>query len=142
MKQDQIDDLLGKGLLFRVSPDVLRANTLIKSAVNRADSAAMLQITHVTSTTVFAEVYEAFRQVGEAKWIATGYKTNNSHEASILILIEAPVKNSHRLINLDRFRKIRNKANYEGMIVPPENAKEIMDLWKDTSKELIGWIEK
>ena len=142
MRQSDIDELLHKGLLVRITPDKQKAITLITSAINRAKSAGMLEITGVTATTVFAEVYEAFRQLGDAKWLVTGYKTNNSHEASLSILIEAGITNGHKLQNLDRFRRIRNKANYEGEAIQPEAAKAILELWEKTNNELIAWIRK
>ena len=43
---------------------------------------------------------------------------------------------------LDRFRKIRNDANYRGMRVTVSQAKEILDFWDSCGKDIVQLLLK
>ena len=58
------------------------------------------------------------------------------------ILGEMKIKESVKLHKLDRFRKTKNSANYQGYKVSLEQAKEIMDFWSSCIEEMIRKIEE
>ncbi|TAL53227.1 MAG: hypothetical protein EPN86_04650 [Nanoarchaeota archaeon] len=89
---------------------------------------------------VFKSVYDAFHQLWEAKWCMLGYKPKD-HQVTLVILLNADIRNSHKLYQLDRFRRIRNDASYEGYRISIEEAAEIIRLWKEVSRDIIRWIK-
>ena len=99
----------------------------------------LIPITKESSTTVFREYYESIRQLGDAAWLSTGYEPISSHEISMEILMDLKIPNS---MKLDRFRRIRNSANYRGYIVSEEEAKEIQEFWRLCGKQIIAEIGK
>lgn len=141
MNAKDIDLLEKEGHLVKKVSDFFMADSIIKAALRSAEFGKMLPINEKTATGIFRETYEAFRQLGDAKWWLIGYEPKD-HIASMRILMSAEIKQGYRLQNLDRFRRIRNDMNYRGYSVKEEQASEIVALWDQTSSELIGWIRK
>ncbi len=142
MKKEEIDLMLSEKMIRKRSPDRFRAESLIKAALVNADFARMSPVEEKTATGIFRELYEAFRQLGDAKWWMLGYEPVDSHKASMKVLMSAEIRNSFKLQTLDRLRIIRNDANYRGELVKKEQAVEILSLWNEVSENLIKWIKK
>ena len=134
--------LISQGQLIKKSVDRFRAESLIKAALVNAEFAKRQKIDAESATGVFREMYEAFRQLGDAKWWLMGYEPIDSHKVSMKILISADISKNYKLQNIDRFRRIRNDANYRGELVKEEQALEIVSLWDEVSKDLIEWVKK
>lgn len=141
MREAKIRDLIDAGLLRRRSVDTPRINSLIESARNNASVAKEIPLTERTATIVFRELYEALRQVGDAKWWSLGYDSRG-HEPSMDILSEEDIPNKLKLHKLDRFRQIRNDANYRGYKIPLDDAEEILGVWDSCGEDLIHNILK
>ncbi len=141
MRAEKIRDLVDAGLLRKRLPDIPRINSLIESARNNASVAKEIPLTERAATIVFRELYEALRQLGDAKWWSLGYDSRG-HEPSMGILSEEDIPNKLKLHKLDRFRQIRNDANYRGYKIPLEDAEEMRDLWDSCGEDLIHNILK
>lgn len=142
MKNEEIEIMLNSGLVRKRSPDKFRAESLIKAAIVSAEFAKLYEIDDKTATGIFKEMYDAFRQLGDAKWSIMGYEPVDSHKASMKALATAEIKMGYRLQNIDMFRVIRNDVQYRGYLVKKEQASDIVSLWDDLSKELIEWVKK
>ena len=89
----------------------------------------------------FRETYESIRQLGDAKWWLLGYEPRN-HEVSMEILKEMDIKGKVRLHHLNRFKKIRNDANYCGFKVTLAQAKEVLEFWDECAEEIVSLLLK
>jgi uncharacterized protein (UPF0332 family) len=118
------------------APDILRASSLIEASEKTMDAILQMDISDATSTIIFRETYESIRQLGDARWFLIGYKPKD-HEASMSILKEESIESSAHLAKLDRFRSIRNDANYSGYMIPKEVTQEIIEFWKDCGEEIL-----
>lgn len=95
-----------------------------------------VHLTEQSAILIFRETYESVRQIGDAQWWLLGYEPRN-HEISIEILKEMDIKEKIRLNHLNRFKSIRNDANYRGFKVTVSQAKEILDFWDACANEII-----
>jgi hypothetical protein len=122
------------------SPDKARARSLFDSAESTAREITKLPLTASTATIIFRELYECIRQLGDARWWLLGY-SSETHEASMEILKEEKIANSALLPKLDRFRQIRNNANYSGYLVSMAVAQEMLDFWKLCGVEILSKLK-
>jgi len=142
MNKERLDQLIMEGKLKMRSVDVPKINSLITAAKVGIIAVQKVPLIPETSTLVFREYYECIRQLGDARWLSLGYEPKASHEVSMEILMGLKIENSIKLQNLDRFRKIRNNANYRGYIVSVEEATEIEDFWSALGENIIKEVEK
>lgn len=140
MRAELINDLIRKGLLRKMSPDIMRAKSLFEASLDNMMAAKEIPINDKNATLVFREVYESIRQLGDSEWWLLGYETR-SHELSMDILSEMDIKNRVKLKFLDRFRQIRHDANYRGYRINLEQAKEIVAFWDSCGTELASKIK-
>ncbi len=140
MDQNLIKNYLEKGSLVKRSPDINRANSLIQVAEITANSVLEIPIKESNSILIFRELYEAIRQIGDAKLWKMGYEAKQ-HEPSIKVLMDANIKNKLVFNNLDRFRMIRNDMNYRGFKPTLSQSQEILDFWKSYGKKLLLWVK-
>jgi hypothetical protein len=115
--------------------NVGRVKSLVNSAIENAKVILSIPLNEKSSTIVFREIYECIRQLGEASWRLRGYEPLN-HEVSLDGLNDFNVKNKILLNSLSRFKKIRHGANYEGMKISPDSAKDIIEFWKKCGIEI------
>ncbi|MAG47580.1 hypothetical protein CL617_03165 [archaeon] len=141
MDERLIKEYISRGSLRKREPDSNRANSLIISAEATVQAILKISIDENSSTMVFREIYETLRQLGDAKLWKLGYEARQ-HEPSIKVLQDLDIKNNLDLNDLDRFRKIRNDANYRGYKVTQEQANEIVDFWRRYEKALLNWVKK
>ena len=141
MNKERVASLVKEGKLRPRQPDFALAKSLISSARNDASVALAIKLDEKSTTVIFRTVYEAIRQLGEARWILLGYQPDN-HEVSLESLLDLDIKNKVKLNYIDRFRRIRNDANYRGFTVSKSQAQEITEFWKACSSEIIEKISK
>jgi hypothetical protein len=136
MKQDIIEMMVKTGELRPKSPDKERIKSLLKSVETNVNVTKSIPVNEYSATVIFREIYESIRQLGDAKWWLLGYGPQN-HQVSMDILKEMNIKDKLRLNHLNRFRKIRNDANYRGFSVSASQAREILDFWERCGKEAL-----
>lgn len=141
MNKARIEQFVRNGKLRIRSVDIPRIKSLLASAKENARAVKKIHINEENATLVFREFYESIRQIGDVRWWSSGYEPVASHEVSMEILMEMKIKNSFMLRRLDRFRRIRNNANYRGYKVTVEQAKEISKFWDYCGVQLIKEIE-
>lgn len=140
MKKEDIDYCLREGLIRKRLVDKAIVRTLLTSAEEKSAAAKMLPLNEKTATLAFIGLYESIRQLGDAKWWLLGYESL-SHDASMKLLQESDVKEKAKLQKLDRFRRIRNDANYRGQKITATGTKEILEVWDLCSADLINDIK-
>jgi len=142
MNREIMEQLIRDGKLKRRSVDRHRAMSLLNAAKSGIEAVKNIKIAGGTATLVFREYYECIRQLGDARWWSMGYEPKASHEVSMDILMEIKINEGIKLQKLDRFRRIRNNANYRGYKVSIEEAEEIKDFWDSCGRDIINEIEK
>ncbi len=128
-------------ILRRKQRDLENIKSLINSAERISSFVRKLSLNDGGSTVIFREIYESIRQLGEAKWRLLGYEPLN-HEISLDGLKEIDVQNKLKLNFLSTFKKIRNDANYNGIQISVNQAKEIIDFWDKCGKEVLEILKK
>jgi uncharacterized protein YutE (UPF0331/DUF86 family) len=123
------------------SPDLPRAKSLIEASEGTMNEILKMELNRGTSTIIFRETYESIRQLGDARWWIKGYKPKD-HDVSMEILKEEKISNASLLNKLDRFREIRNLANYGGYLVSEDKTKEILEFWNECGKEIFEKLKK
>lgn len=123
------------------SPDRARAKSLVEAAEKTMCAISEMRLTDSNATILFRETYESIRQLGDARWWLRGYEPKD-HEVSMEILKEEKISESNKLAKLDRFRAIRNDANYSGYSVPKAVAAEILDFWGECGGEILENLKK
>ncbi|MBN2454255.1 hypothetical protein JXB11_01790 [Candidatus Woesearchaeota archaeon] len=141
MEEREIKDLLMRDMLRKRSKDIPRISSLLQAAERNVRVARSIPLNEDSANIIFTAIYESLKQIGEAKWWALGYESN-SHEATMRLLSESDIREKVKLKQLDRFRRIRNDANYRGYRVIAAQAKEILGLWESCGTELIALIRK
>ena len=103
-----------------------------------------MKVTEENATVIFREVYESVRQLGDARWWSLGYEPwgSGGHEVCLEILKDMEVEQKTKLNFLDRFRQIRNEANYRGYKISAAQATEIANFWNEVGKEILGLLKK
>lgn len=123
------------------TPDRHRAQSLVDAAEKTMAAVAKIPLSDATATIIFRETYEAIRQLGDARWWLMGYEPKD-HEVSMEILKNEKISQSAKLAEADRFRSIRNNANYLGYDIPKAVAKEILDFWEACCMEILEKLKK
>jgi hypothetical protein len=141
MRKDLIDNMVKIGELRIRQKDAEKIKSIIKSAENTASVVKSIKLDENSATVIFREMYEAIRQLGDAKWWLLGFEPL-SHDVSLEILKELDIKEKFRLNFLKRFKKIRHDANYRGFRVTASQAKELLDFWDTCGKEIIAILKK
>ena len=141
MKKESINTLIRTGILRLREINIPKIKSAIESAKVNAMVAKSIQLNDDSATLIFREIYESIRQLGDAKWWSLGYESQN-HDTTLEILKEMEIKNKIKLNFLDRFKKIRHDANYQGFRVSISQAKEIIEFWNECSKDIVDNILK
>ena len=141
MNIDNIKRLIKEGRIRQRSIDKEKIKSLIVSSKSNAEVALSIDLNQKNSTVIFREIYESIRQLGDAKWWIEGYEPLD-HDVSLEILKNLNIKSSIELNFLDRFRKIRNDANYRGFKVTESQAREIISFWNKSGLEIFRYIKQ
>ncbi len=143
MKEDRISQLIKSKQLLKVSSDKERALSLIESAKNTGEVALEMELNEKGATTIFREIYESIRQLGDALWWIEGYNPQN-HEVSIEMLKDTYLnldfissEQKVKLNSLERFKSIRHSANYRGFKISVSQAREITNFWNSVGKDIL-----
>ncbi len=105
------EDFVKEGKAIKGQKDTEKSKALIKMSDNNIRTASSIEVTEVTSSTVFVISYEALREMIEAICLLEGWKVY-SHEAFTEYLIR--LGEDEISARFDRLRKLRNGANYYG----------------------------
>ena len=138
---EDIRRLVKEGRIRLRSIDKEKVKSLITSSKANAEVALSISLDEKNSTVIFREIYESIRQLGDAKWWIKGFEPLD-HDISLEILKYSKIKNNVELNFLDRFRKIRNDANYRGFKVTESQAKEIISFWNKSGLEILELIKQ
>lgn len=144
MKEDKIQFLLKNKKIIKKSPDREIAKSIMSSSKDTVETQLEKAITEKNATSVFREVYEALRQLGDALWWIEGYEAQ-THDASMEIIKTAEFlapEQKVKTLNLDRFKAIRHDINYRGFRVSISQAQEIINLWNSIGKSILKNIEE
>ncbi len=141
MKTEQIEQWVRMDFLRRRSLDKEKVKSMIESSTTNMTIVKTVPLTEHSAVLIFRESYESIRQLGDARWWLLGYEPRN-HEVSMEVLKEMDIKEKVRLHHLNRFKSIRNDANYRGFKVTAAQAKEILEFWDACSQEIISIFKK
>ncbi len=141
MKKEFIDMWIRMDQLRKRSIDKEKVKSIIESSTDNMKIVKTVPLTEKSAILIFRETYESIRQLGDAQWWLLGYEPRN-HEASMEILKEIDIKEKVRLYHLNRFKKIRNDANYRGFKVTLAQAKEILEFWDICAEEILSLLLK
>lgn len=144
MKEDKIKLLLSDNRIRSKQIDKSKINSMIDSAENTAEVILTLPLNEKSAIVILREIYEAIRQLGEAQWLILGYEPVGyaTHETALEALKEINIKEKVKLNYLDRFKEIRNNANYRGFKVTKDQAQDIISLWKSCGKDIISNLKR
>lgn len=140
MDDKRIHWLLSERRIRKRERDKDKIKSIVVASITNSEVALGIGLNEKSSTLVFREIYESIRQLGDAFWWKEGFEPLD-HDVSLEILKGVKIKNNVRLNFLDRFRKIRNDANYRGYKVTKEQAEEICDFWKSCGLEIAHLIK-
>jgi len=113
-------DFIISGQVKRVEKDKELAKSLLKTTKSDLIFFETWEINENSARKIVSNYYDALRSILEAIAALDGYKIY-SHEAFSDFLKEK--KESLMAEKFDRFRRIRNKINYYGSNISPEEAK-------------------
>lgn len=117
------------------SKDELLAKSLVKTAEKDLKFLENLEINENSSRKIMTNYYDVLRSVLEAMAAIKGLKIYN-HEAFTYFLKEIGEEGISE--KFDRFRKIRNRINYYGKDIAPEEANDSKEEIKKLIKLLIN----
>ena len=123
------------------TPDKERALSLIESALITGRVTRRISLDEESSTLIFRELYESLRQIGEALWWIRGFEAR-THDVCMSALQELNVQEKTKLQHVQRFKMIRNDANYRGVKVSKNDALELITFWDSCGKEMAKLVEE
>lgn len=141
MKKERIEKLLKEASLRIRSVDKGKIESMIDSALRNSKIVLSMSLNENSATVIFREIYESLRQLGDAYLWSLGYEPRD-HDVSLEALMSLEIKDKVKLNFIDRFKTIRNDANYRGFMVSLSQAKEIIELWNSCSSDIIKIIKK
>ncbi len=124
-----------------IKPDQFRAKSLIESSNELIKYTDTLTIKNISSTTIFNNYYEAFRQLGDAYCYLIGIKPEN-HIDSLNCIKNMNINTKRPIKNIDNFRRTRNKSKYEGHTISIAEAKDIRDFKEKCFEKILNEIKK
>ena len=134
-------NLLVRAKILRIKKaSLFEIRSLVNSVIDDSDVALSIPLNDKSAGVIFRELYECIRRLGEANWYYLGYEPLN-HDISLDGLKEMNLSNKSKLNFIDRFKKIRNDANYKGLKVEISQVKDIIDFWNDCGKEACQILE-
>ena len=136
-----IESLIKARILRYKQADKETIKTLLSSSERIYNFIKSLEINENSSDIIFRELYEAIRQLGEARWRLLSYEPLN-HEISLDGISDLEIKHKIYLNHLPRFKKIRNDLNYRGIKIEVSQAKEIFEFWKNCGEEILEILKK
>ena len=120
------EDFIKSGDVKIKEKDEILAKALIKSSEKGERYAKNQAITEESAEHIVADVYDAIRELIEAKLSLLGYKSY-SHEATISFLKKFQDFNESDITFLDNLRKTRNSIKYYGREATIEDAEKTLN---------------
>ena len=106
------DELLNKGIVRKTFPDKLLADSLIQESAKKLRTIRKIAIDSDSAGMIIVELYEALREICEAIAINKGFKIYTNE--AITCFIKEILGEDLISAKFDRYRKIRNGADYYG----------------------------
>ncbi len=136
-----IERLLERREIRKKTAEPAVIKSLIETIEMTASGTLDIECTPKTAIIIFRELYECLRQLGDILWWMEGYEPQ-THDISIAILKEQPVKEKQILQHLDRYKNIRHDINYRAFRSTKEQAEEIISFWNSVGKEILALIKE
>ena len=132
MKESNWDDCLANYAAKRVTPDVLRAESLIETAKERI--AQVGQITEKNGNFVFEDYYTSLVELLQAKTFTAGYNVLN--HICLGFYLRDHLKRADLFLIFDDVRYKRNSLTYYGKRMDFPTAKHAINRCKKIMSEL------
>ena len=110
-----------KSLTKKIQVDTALISSLKETSKNKFISAASLEISEITASSIITLYYDSLRELLEALAIKHSYKIYN-HECYTCFL-KSVLNDEETADAYDRVRKIRNAINYYGKRISVDEAK-------------------
>ncbi len=131
----RFEDFISDGKVRKASSDKMLAVSLLNGAKKDMQFLESLKINEISARKIVVSYYDILRSILEAISALDGYKVY-SHEAFTYFLKE---KQENILADkFDIFRKRRNRINYYGESILPDEAEDNIDEMKKVIKVLIS----
>ena len=95
------------------TPDKKKAKSLLEAAEKEMGFTKTLELSEVSSSTIFRNIYECFHLLGQALLVSKGIEATD-HKEPIYALTSLTIKTERPTRLLDELRKTRNNINYRG----------------------------
>jgi uncharacterized protein (UPF0332 family) len=127
---DKFEYYIKDGKVKKKTPDLVEARSLIERSNKRMQY--IRELNDETAFLVLDDSYESAREATQALMSKNGFKPY-SHEATLSFLKEfySEYFSNYELIEFDRFRDLRNKAHYDGLVINYDDAAKCLKLAKD-----------
>ena len=129
-------DFINSKKVRTANVDISMIKGVIKLVKNDLDYLDSLEVNRASSRRLVVSYYDLLRETLELLAIKNGFKIYE-HEAFTFFLKE--INEEPASIKFDRLRKIRNKINYYGQYVGPEEASELIE---DIRSLIISFLDK
>lgn len=106
------------------------AHSLLEQSYERMEDLLSLPLTEKNASFRFEDAYESIREALQSFLALEGYKPY-SHEAIVSFAFERQLLPEPKIMQIDRYREMRNDINYRGKKVSVEEAKEAVAFAKD-----------
>ena len=137
----RFEEYLKEKVVKKVTPDINRANSLKKEALNRKNFIFKLletQKLNDENANYFIELaYDVIIELVRGKMLEKGFVAigNYAHEAEVSFLGKLGLSED-KILLLDDLRKIRNKILYYGKKFDKQFALKVLNLMKEMVKKL------
>lgn len=123
----------------KISPDSELAKSLLSEVKIRIEIALEIKLDEKKARIIFELLYDSIRELTDVILAIDGFKSY-SHEANISYLNKFKEFETIELMELNRFRKIRNNSKYYGKPAQLEDAIEIKKAFPKIREKLMKII--
>lgn len=123
----------------KISPDFELAKSLLSEVETRIEIALEMKLDEKKARIIFELLYDSIRELTDTILAIDGFKSY-SHEANISYLNKFKEFETIELMELDRFRKIRNSSKYYGKPAQLEDAIEIKRVFPKIKEKFMNII--
>jgi len=123
----------------KISPDIELAKSLLSEVETRIEIALEMKLDERKARIIFELLYDSLRELTDVILALDGFKSY-SHEANLSYLSKFKEFETIELMELNRFRKIRNSSKYYGKPAKLEDALEIKKTFPEMREKLMKII--
>jgi len=120
--------------------EIAKVRSLVENITTNANVVLGIVLNKNSATVIYRELYECIREIGDALWWLEGYEPLD-HGISIEILETQKVTNLNSLKHLETYRKIRHDIHYRGFRASEAQARELIEFWNTSGKELLEQVK-